>query len=350
MSEITRRDGRVLAVLLVLVALLGCQAAPAATPSRQVEGARTASQETERPAAPAAGPALPTVRVAYGAGVGSMAPLWMAKASGAFERHGAPAEVVSIQSSASIAALVAGEIDLVQVSAPGMLPAALQGEDLVFIAGALNNMVHSVHVRPSIASAADLRGQVWGSDRPGTPNDFATQMGLGRLGLTPADVQVLGVGSSDQLLQALLAGQLGATVLAPPHSFAAEDAGYPMLLDLYDVPYQTIGLVGIRSRLPRLEASLVPLLKAYREGVDRYYGDKPLALQVLAEYSRIDDPRTLERTYEFYRARGFNRDLRVSEPGVQNVIDFLAKTLPAAQGARAAQFIEYRYLDQLPPD
>ncbi len=349
MTETKRCNGPLLAAVLGLLVLLACQAAPAAPAARPAEGARTASQGTERSAAPAA-PALPPVRVAYGAGVGSMAPLWMAKASGAFERYGVPAEVVSIQSSASIAALVAGEIDLVQVSAPGMLPAALQGEDLVFIAGALNNMVHSVHARPPIASAADLRGQVWGSDRPGTPNDFATQVGLERLGLTSADVQVLSIGSSDQLLQALLAGQLGATVLAPPHSFAAEDAGYATLLDLYDVPYQTIGLVGLRNRLPRLEASLVPLLQAYREGVDRYYSDKPLALKVLEEYSRIDDPRTLERTYEFYRARGFNRDLRVSEPGVQNVLDFLTKTLPAAQGARAAQFIDYRYLDQLPRD
>jgi ABC-type nitrate/sulfonate/bicarbonate transport system substrate-binding protein len=288
--------------------------------------------------------------VAYGAGVGSMAPLWMAKAAGAFERAGVPVEVVSIQSSASIAALVAGEIDLVQVSAPGMIPAAVQGEDLVFIAGALNNMIHSVHVRSDVAGAADLRGKLWGSDRPGTPNDFATQVGLERLGLTAADVQVLSIGSSDQLLQALLAGQLASTVLAPPQSFAAEDAGYPLLIDMYDVPYQTIGLVGIRGRLVPLEPSLIPLLKAYREGVDRYYSDKALALKVLEEYSRIDDPRTLERTYEFFRARGFNRDLRVSEPGVQNVLDFIAKTLPQAQGVPVTRFIETRYLDQLPPD
>jgi ABC-type nitrate/sulfonate/bicarbonate transport system substrate-binding protein len=288
--------------------------------------------------------------VAWGAGVGSMAPLWMAKASGAFERYNAPVEITSIASSASTAALVAGEIDLVQVSAPGMIPAALQGEDLVFIAGALNNMIHSVHVRPEVSGATDLRGKVWGSDRPGTPNDFATQVGLQRLNLTRDDLQVLNVGSSDQLLQALMAGQLAATVLAPPQSFFAEDAGYPLLLDMYDVPYQTIGLVGLRNRLPPLEASLVPLLQAYRAGVDAYNADKPLALQVLQEYSKIDDPRTLERTYEFFRARGFNRDLRVSEPAVQNVLDFIGQTLPVPPGTTVARFIDTRYLDQLPLD
>ena len=44
------------------------------------------AQQSARPAAAPDAAALPTVRVAYGAGVGSMAPLWMAKAAGAFER------------------------------------------------------------------------------------------------------------------------------------------------------------------------------------------------------------------------------------------------------------------------
>jgi hypothetical protein len=40
----------------------------------------------------------------------------------------------------------------------------------------------------------------------------------------------------------------------------------------------------------------------------------------------------------------------VSEPGVQNVLDFIAKTLPQAQGVPVTRFIETRYLDQLPPN
>ena len=131
----TRRIGRgLLAALLSLLGVLGCQPGAAATPSRAGGGAAEGAA-VARPAAAPDAPALPTVRVAYGAGVGSMAPLWMAKAAGAFERAGVPVEVVSIQSSASIAALVAGEIDLVQVSAPGMIPAAVQGEDTKAAAG-----------------------------------------------------------------------------------------------------------------------------------------------------------------------------------------------------------------------
>jgi ABC-type nitrate/sulfonate/bicarbonate transport system substrate-binding protein len=223
----------------------------------------------------------------------------------------------------------------------------VQDADLVFIAGALNNMIHSVHVQPEVGTADGLKGKLFGSDRPGTPNDFATVRGLEKLRLSPADVQVLAIGSSEQLLVALLSGQLAGTVLAPPQSFAADDAGYPELTDLYDVPYQTIGIAGLRSRLPALEPSLLPFLRAYREGMERYDADPAFAMKVLDDYAKIGDPAVLERTYSFYKTRGWNRSLSVSDAGVQNVIDFVARTVPAAQGVTADRFIERRYLQQL---
>jgi ABC-type nitrate/sulfonate/bicarbonate transport system substrate-binding protein len=279
-----------------------------------------------------------------------MAPLWMAKESGAFERAGVPVEVVLIQASAAVAALIAGEVDFLQLSAPPVVTAGIQDADIVFIAGALNNMIHSVHVQSDIRSAEGLKGKLFGSDRPGTPNDFATVRGMEKLGLQPSDVQVLAIGSSEQLLAALLSGQLAGTVIAPPQSFAAEDAGYPELINLYDVAYQTIGIAGLRSKLPALEPAIIPFLRAYRAGMERYDTDKAFAMKVLDDYGKIGDPSILERTYDFYKSRGWNRSLTVSEAGVQNVIDLIAKTVPAAQGVSAEQFIERRYVQQLGPN
>jgi hypothetical protein len=39
----------------------------------------------------------------------------------------------------------------------------------------------------------------------------------------------------------------------------------------------------------------------------------------------------------------------VSEAGVHNVIDFVARSVPAAQGVPAERFIERRYVEQLGP-
>src|SRR5581483_8825226 len=134
---------------------------------------------------------LPPIRVAYVAPVASMMPLWLAKESGAFERAGVPVEVKLIQSNAAVAALIAGEVDLLQLSAPPVVTAGVQDADLVFIAGALNNMIHSAHVQAQLSSAEALKGMLWGSDRPGTPNDFdgRRHRQAGPEGLRPADHQ-----------------------------------------------------------------------------------------------------------------------------------------------------------------
>jgi len=49
----------------------------------------------------------------------------------------------------------------------------------------------------------------------------------------------------------------------------------------------------------------------------------------------------------FFKTRGWNRSLTVSDAGVQNVIDFVARSVPAAQGVSAARFIDHRYLELL---
>ena len=70
-------------------------------------------------------------------------------------------------------------------------------------------------------------------------------------------------------------------------------------------------------------------------------------MKVLEDYTQTGDPRIVERTYDFFKTRGWNRSLTVSEDGVQNVIDFVARSVPAAQGVSAARFIDHRYLEQL---
>jgi ABC-type nitrate/sulfonate/bicarbonate transport system substrate-binding protein len=65
------------------------------------------------------------LRTAYVSPIGAMAPVWMAAASSAFQTEGLDVELVYIQSSAAVAALIAGEVDAVQISAPAIVPVAV---------------------------------------------------------------------------------------------------------------------------------------------------------------------------------------------------------------------------------
>jgi ABC-type nitrate/sulfonate/bicarbonate transport system substrate-binding protein len=80
------------------------------------------------------------LRVAYLSTSATMAPLWMAKESGALAKENLDIEVLSMQSTSAIPALLANEIDVVEVSAAPVLTASLRGIDVTFIAGLLNTM------------------------------------------------------------------------------------------------------------------------------------------------------------------------------------------------------------------
>ena len=98
---------------------------------------------------------------------------------------------------------------------------------------------------------------------------------------------------------------------------------------------------------PQWKMILMVTLRSVRAGIDRYYSDKAFAMKVIAKYTKETDPDIIERTYQFYRKAGFRRELMISEPGVQGILDFLSETVPEAKKAVPAQFFDDRFVRQL---
>jgi ABC-type nitrate/sulfonate/bicarbonate transport system substrate-binding protein len=287
------------------------------------------------------------LRIAYLSTSATMASVWMARETGALIKEGLDTEVISMPSTTAIPALIANEIDVVQVSAAPVITASLRGIDVVFIAGLLNTMIWDFYVRPEIKNTEELRGKIIGTDRPGTPVAYGTQVALKKLGLSAKDVQLRALGSSPAIVAAFYAGQIVGGVGSPPASFQMERAGFRSVVSLLDVPYQNVGLVVRRSRLDELAERLLPLLRAVRSGIDRYYSDKPFAMKVIGKYTKENDQDVLDRTYEFYKRAGFRREMVTSEPGLQGMLDFLSETIPEAKSAKPAQFFDDRFVRRL---
>jgi len=286
------------------------------------------------------------LRVAYLSTSATMASLWMAKETGGFAKEGLDVEVLSLSSSLALPALIANELDAVQVSAAPVLTASLRGHDVVFVAGLLNTMIWDFYAKPEIKSTEQLKGKIIGTDRPATPVAYGTLVALRKMGLTPKDVQLRPLGSSVQIIAALYAGQIVGGVGAPPASFQLERAGFHSMTTLLDQPYQNVGIVVRRSRMDELGGRLVPLLRSIRAGIERYYADKAFTIKVIAKYTKETDADVLDRTYEFYRKAGFRRDLITSEPGIQGILDFLSESIPEAKKATPAQFFDDRFVRQ----
>lgn len=287
------------------------------------------------------------LRVAYLSTSATMASVWMAKDTGAFAKEGLDTEVLSMSSSSAIPALIANEIDVVQVSAAPVLTASLRGIDVVFIAGLLNTMIWDFYARPEIKNVEQLKGKIIGTDRPATPVAYGTLVALKKMGLTPKDVQLRPLGSSPQIVAAFYAGQIAGGVGSPPASFLLERSGFHSLVSLLDVPYQNVGLVVRRGRMDELGPRLVPLLRAVRAGIERFYADKPFAMKVLGKYAKETDQDVLDRSYEFYKKAGFRRELVTSEAGLQGILDFLSESIPEAKTAKPSQFFDDRFVRQV---
>ena len=287
------------------------------------------------------------LRIAFLFTSGTMASMWMAQETGAFAKEGLDVEMISMSSTLALPALLANEVDAIQISAVPLINASLRGFDPVFVAGMLNTMVWDLYARPEIKSAEQLRGKIVGTERPGSPVAYGTLTALNKLGLTPKDVQLRILGGSAQITAALLTGQIVAGAASPPVNFQLDRAGFHSMATTLDQPYQNVGVVVRRSRIDELANRLVPLLRAVRTGIDRYYSDKPFAIKVIGKYTRESDADFLERTYEFFRKAGFRRDLMISTSGIQGILDFLSETVPEAKRAAPAQFFDDRLLRQL---
>ena len=290
-----------------------------------------------------------TVRIAYVAPVTTMAPIWIAAETGAYQREGLDARIIYIEAKIGIAALVAGEVDAVVISAPSVIPAVLSGAKVAFIAGLHNKMIFSFHAQRDIQSPAQLRGKIVGINRPGTPGDYAARVALAKMGLKLADVQPLPLGGTELLWPALQSRQVAGAALAPPFSFSADTAGYSRLVDTYDRPYQNTGVVVQTDRiLPRADTWL-RLLRSLQQSNLRWDEDPKLAMFVLMKYTKQSDPDVLQKTYDFEtNPPGFTKDLKVSDAGVQGILDFLAATVrPEAAKAAPKQFYDTTILDKL---
>jgi ABC-type nitrate/sulfonate/bicarbonate transport system substrate-binding protein len=290
-----------------------------------------------------------TIRIAFVSPVTTMAPIWIAAEIGAYKREGLDAKIIYIDARISIAALVAGEVDAVVISAPSVIPPVLSGANIAFIAGLHNKMIFSFHAQPDIRSPAQLRGKIVGVNRPGTPADYGNRVALAKMGLKPTDVQFLPLGSSGIMWQALQTRQIAGVTLAPPYSFRADAEKFSRLVDTYDKPYQNTGVVVRRDRIQPMADTWLRLLRALRQANLRFYEDPKLAMFVLKKYTQQSDPEVLQKTYDFEtNPPGFTRDLKVTDAGLQGILDFLSATVrPEAAKASPKDFYDTTILDRL---
>ncbi|HLH26198.1 MAG TPA: ABC transporter substrate-binding protein [Chloroflexota bacterium] len=334
-------------LILLAASLAACQqpAVPAAAP-----GPPTAAPPGGAGSAPTAPPPRTSLRLGLNAVSASIAPIWMAKDEGIFEKYGFDVELITLQSSSQVAKVMAsGEIPVAVSAAAGVVDAVLAGDDQVLLSGFQNNMNFWVYSKPEIATVADLRGKRLGVTRIGSGIYLGATKMLQGAGLEPdRDVALLQIGGTAEVYGALAAGAVDASVLAIPYNFEAQDAGFRLLYDLsaQHVPYLQNGLASTSSYVKNNDEMLKRLMMAHVEGLARVHKDKATTVDVLARNLKSDDRPLMARTYDLIEPL-LERVPYPTAESIQTVLDQRAEEQPAARNLTPAQLSDDHFIRDL---
>ena len=291
------------------------------------------------------------LRIAYSSISGAYVGIWMAHDAGLFAKEGLDDQIIFIPSATQLAQVtVAGDVDIASLGGGPMIAAVLSGADLKIIGNNVNKMIFSIHTKPDVKSVEELRGKRIGVTRFGSSSDVSARYALRKSNLDPnKDVILLQLGQMSSIFGALKSGAIEGGLVSPPTQFLSEKIGFKELVSITDMDYAYPNpAMAVPGELIRKKPDLIDrFMRAYVRGMHRARNDRDFTIKTLAKYTTVPDPALLSRTYDFYVGKVVERAPYVNMQGIQNAIDDLARTLPAAKNAKPEQFVDLRFLEKI---
>ena len=290
-----------------------------------------------------------SIKLGYAALSAGQVAVWMAKEGGYLSKYGIEAELIYIPAVAATQALIAGEIQLAQVTGVSTSGAILAGADVRIIASSLNRLVGSIYARPEIKTPEDLRGKKLGVSRFGALSETGTAIFLECFGLKRGtDVAIIQVGGLPEIVTAMEKGAIQAGFASPPNSSRAKRLGMKELFDI-----DALGLelqqtcITVTTKYLRAHRPLVKsFVQAYAEGLHRFVTDRDFSIQVLKKYLRIDEKDFLADAYDFYSPR-VQKIPYPTLKGIQFILDGMAEKQPQARKTSPESFVDLSLLQEL---
>lgn len=327
-------------------------APPASAPSAaQPSGAApAASAPASQASAPTTPPTPVKVKMAYTALSGSFMPVWVAEDNGIFTQQGVDLDLSYIGNSpTAMAALLAGEVDLLVGAPDAGISAAIDSGDVVLVGSLLNKIVQAIYAAPAYREPNSLRGHSVGITRFGALSDSAVRYLLRRWNLEPErDVALRQIGGFPEMVAALSAGGIEAGILAPPHTLRAQDLGFVELGNLWTQPleYPAIAFQARKQRTAEQDERARRVLRATVDGIHRVKNDRPAAIKTLESWAKSEDARANDEAYDIYTPL-FERDLRISRDAMKTALEELVRSKPNAATFDPDLLMDGKFVDEI---
>jgi ABC-type nitrate/sulfonate/bicarbonate transport system substrate-binding protein len=245
---------------------------------------------------------------------------------------------------------VAGDVDIASLGGGPVMAASLSGADLKVIGNNVNKLIFSLHAKSDVKSIEDLRGKRIAVSRFGSSSDVAARHALRKHNLDPLkDITLMQLGTMANMFGALKSGAVEASMVSPPTQFLSEKIGFKEILSVTDMnlAYPNPAM-AVSGDLIRKKPDIIDrFMRAYVRAMHRAKSDRESTIKTLAKYTTITDSAILSRAYDFYMGKVLERAPYINMQGMQNALDDVARTVPAAKNAKPEQFVDLRFLDRI---
>ena len=291
------------------------------------------------------------MRIGYSSISGAYVGIWVAHDAGYFAKEGLDDQIILIPNGTQLAQVtVAGEVDIASLGGAAALSAAFSGADFKIIGNNVNKLVFSMYAKPEIKRVEDLKGKKIGITRYGTSADISARYALRQHNLDPQkDVVLLQLGAVSSIAGALRAGTIEAGMVSPPTLFLMEKLGFKEVASITDMnlAFPNPAMVVLGDIIRKKPEVIDRFMRAYVRGVYRARIDRDFTLKSYAKYTTVEDTVILQKAYDFYVTKIVEKAPYINMTGMQNALDEVAKTIPAAKNAKPEQFVDMRFLDKL---
>jgi|SRR5579884_45851 len=345
-----------LAIVVGVAVVIACSAAPGPPAAPEAGGAPrpAAAPGAAQAAAPAAPPpaASPTpiaIKVGYSELTAAQTPNWVAEDAGIYKQYGLDVELLYVQSSQTVAAILAGDLQIALGGGAAAMNSRLNGSDMVIFMALTNYYPYEFFVSRDISGPADLRGKPIGISRFGSSSDVATRLALRLVGLDPdQDVTLIQTGSLAERMAAMETGQLAGALASPPYNTRLRRAGLKAILDLSKTGEPALNNVGFAEEgwLKENSVAAQAFVNAVTEGIHYAKANRDYAESVMARYLKLDDPQAVSDSYDFYLGDNLTRLPDLSIEAGREYLESRAERDPRAAAANVADFFDTSFLDR----
>lgn len=282
-----------------------------------------------------------------------VSPLWIAQERGFFAKNGLDVILVLTRlSQPAVAALLAGELQIVYGGSNTALGAAANGAELKILAMMSNRLTYDLIARPGINKVEDLRGKRLGTGGIGGSLWMGALLGLEHLGLeaTRDQISLMIVGDQTNNTQALEAGNVDVATLDGVYTHRLKQKGFKVIAEFgkANIPFPGQGIVVSRTFLQKQSNVIENFLKSLLEGIQFSLApaNKAAVIKTMTTRLRIPDANSAEAGYQDL-ITGVEAKPYPSLEGLRNVQRLMKQQNPKVGNLKVEDLIDDRILRKL---